>query len=180
MNRPPWSGTSQAQQQRWSGWRFEPVREDPRTGALRIGDAEREEACRALGEHFAAGRLTRAEFDERTTAAWAARTRAELGPLFADLPAPHGDGLSRPGPSGAVDAPQPRRRFPWLVWIVALIVLTAVTDVPWILLAVGLWLVLSRLRDWGRPRRASRSWSHGPTGPWGHGSCGPASWSPRR
>jgi hypothetical protein len=178
MSRPPWTGTSQAQQ-RWSGWRFESVRMDPRAGALRIGDAEREEACRALGEHFAAGRLTRAEFDERTTTAWAARTRAELGPLFADLPAPHADGFARPAPSGAAEAPQPRRRFPWLLWIVALIVLTAVTDVPLILLAVGLWLLLSWVRDWGRPRRAPRSWAHGPTTSWRHGSCGRGSWSGR-
>jgi hypothetical protein len=159
MNRPPNPG-----QQRWTGWRFEQVRfpADPRAGALRIGDAERDEACRALGEHFAAGRLTRAEFDERTTAAWAARTRADLGPLFADLPAPHGDGVSRPAPSGVVARRQPRRRFPWLVWFVALIVLTAVTDVPLILLAVGLWLLLSWVRDWGRPRASAShcSWSH--------------------
>jgi hypothetical protein len=160
MNRPPWSGASQAQQ-RWSGWRFESVGVDPRAGALRIGDAERDEACRALGEHFAAGRLTRAEFDERTTTAWAARTRAELRPLFADLPAPHGDGYSRPAPSGVVAAPQRRRRSPWLVWIVALIVLTAVTDVPLILLAVGLWLALSWVRDWGRSCGGHRSWPHG-------------------
>jgi hypothetical protein len=179
MSRPPWSGTSQAQQ-RWSGWRLESVRVDPRAGALRIGDAEREEACRALGEHFAAGRLTRAEFDERTTAAWAARTRAELGPLFTDLPAPHGDGFSRPGASGAVAAPrQPRRRFPWLAWILAVIVLHVVTGVSWVLLGLGLWLLLSWVRDWGRPRRTRPGGPHGPTGAWGHGSCGRGSWSPR-
>jgi hypothetical protein len=178
MSRPPWSGTSQAQQ-RWSGWRFESVRVDPRAGALRIGDAEREEACRALGEHFAAGRLTRAEFDERTTSAWAARTRAELGPLFADLPAPHGDGFSRPSPPGAVVAPQPRRRFPWLLWILTVIVVHALTGVSWILLALGLWLLLSWVRDWGRPRRTPPGRPHGPTGAWGHGSCGRGSWFPR-
>ncbi len=53
---------------------------------LRIGDAEREAAVRELGEHYAAGRLDAAEYEERTTAAYAARTADDLTPLFADLP----------------------------------------------------------------------------------------------
>lgn len=53
---------------------------------LRIGDAEREAAVRELGEHYAAGRLDAAEYEERTTAAYAARTADDLAPLFADLP----------------------------------------------------------------------------------------------
>lgn len=61
---------------------------DPRSG-LRISDAEREAAVQALGEHFAAGRLTREEYDERSDRAYAARTAAEVVPLFTDLPAPH-------------------------------------------------------------------------------------------
>ena len=32
--------------------------------SLRIGDAEREAAAQALGEHYAVGRLTRDEYDE--------------------------------------------------------------------------------------------------------------------
>ena len=53
---------------------------------LRIGDAEREEAVRRLGEHFAAGRLDEEEHNERTSAAYAARTQPQLDALFADLP----------------------------------------------------------------------------------------------
>src|SRR3954470_5745945 len=53
---------------------------------VRIGDAEREAAASSLGEHFAAGRLTHDEFDERLEQAWAARVGADLEPLFADLP----------------------------------------------------------------------------------------------
>jgi hypothetical protein len=53
---------------------------------MRIGNDEREQAVRALGEHFAQGRLEPHEFEERTTAAYAARTTEELDPLFADLP----------------------------------------------------------------------------------------------
>jgi hypothetical protein len=57
---------------------------DPRS--IRIGTAEREQAVKALGEHFAQGRLEPAEFEERMTAAYAARTATELIRLFDDLP----------------------------------------------------------------------------------------------
>jgi hypothetical protein len=41
---------------------------------LRIGDADRDRAVAALGDHFAAGRLTADEFDDRSSRAWQART----------------------------------------------------------------------------------------------------------
>lgn len=53
---------------------------------MRIGDAERDEAVTRLREHYAAGRLTAAEFEERMSTAIAAHTRSELVPLFTDLP----------------------------------------------------------------------------------------------
>ncbi|UYP17866.1 DUF1707 domain-containing protein [Rhodococcus sp. Z13] len=53
---------------------------------VRIGTAEREEAVELLGEHFAAGRLSLSEFDERVALAMQATIRADLVPLFADLP----------------------------------------------------------------------------------------------
>jgi hypothetical protein len=56
--------------------------------ALRIGTAEREEAMRVLGDHFAEGRLRSDEYETRVSAALEARNRGELRPLFADLPAP--------------------------------------------------------------------------------------------
>jgi Flp pilus assembly protein TadB len=57
---------------------------------LRIGDVERETAARELGEHFALGRITVDEHAERLDRIWAARTQAELTPVFADLPRPPG------------------------------------------------------------------------------------------
>jgi len=54
---------------------------------IRIGNAERSEALDLLGDHFALGRLTLSEFDERSAKASAATTRGELAVLFADLPA---------------------------------------------------------------------------------------------
>ena len=52
-------------------------------GGIRIGDAERERAAEALGEHLRAGRLNVGEYDERLTEAFAARTADDLTPLFA-------------------------------------------------------------------------------------------------
>jgi hypothetical protein len=57
--------------------------------ALRIGTQEREDAVRVLGDHFAAGRLPMEEYEQRVTEALEAKTRGELRPLFADLPAPY-------------------------------------------------------------------------------------------
>lgn len=57
-----------------------------RIGALRIGDAEREATCQLLGRHYAAGRLTSMELDERVARAVHALTEDELIELTADLP----------------------------------------------------------------------------------------------
>jgi hypothetical protein len=54
---------------------------------LRVGDTDRLAAANQLAAHTAAGRLTLAEHDQRVGAVWAARTRADLDVLFADLPA---------------------------------------------------------------------------------------------
>ena len=58
----------------------------PQVHPVRIGDAERDEALDKLGEHFAAGRLTREELDERTDQAIGARFDSDLEQIFRDLP----------------------------------------------------------------------------------------------
>jgi Domain of unknown function (DUF1707) len=55
-------------------------------GAIRVSDAERDQAAAELGEHYQAGRLTLEEFDERSSRALRARTGSDLVGLFADLP----------------------------------------------------------------------------------------------
>ena len=60
----------------------------PEPRSIRIGTAEREQAVTALGEHFAPGRLDPDEFEQRITAAYDARTAADLDRLFDDLPRP--------------------------------------------------------------------------------------------
>lgn len=132
---------------------------------MRIGDAEREVALTALGEHFAQGRITRDEHDERSDAVWSAKHADDLAPLFADLP--HGS------PLGPVQTPVPGRvpasrgfrdRFaglPTPVQVV-LVVLAAgfvVSNLPFLLLAAALWFVLARHGVVARPPWAGR---HGP------------------
>jgi hypothetical protein len=53
---------------------------------VRVGDAERHAAATALQKHFAEGRLTWEELDERLKSAYEARTRGDLTVLFGDLP----------------------------------------------------------------------------------------------
>jgi hypothetical protein len=53
---------------------------------FRVSDQERERAAQQLREHFAAGRLTQEELDERVEQAYAARTEAQLRSLLNDLP----------------------------------------------------------------------------------------------
>ena len=62
---------------------------------LRVGDAERQQAVSALGDHFAAGRLDQDEYDTRVQAAYASRTRVDLQGLFGDLPEPARSGRCR-------------------------------------------------------------------------------------
>ncbi|SEP74637.1 DUF1707 SHOCT-like domain-containing protein [Microlunatus flavus] len=86
---PPWA---------MGVWTY-PVRpaSQPAAEPVRIGDAERDEALDRLGDHFAAGRLTREEFDERSETAMGARFDRDLEALFRDLPKPPGAEVARRG-----------------------------------------------------------------------------------
>jgi DNA-binding transcriptional ArsR family regulator len=53
---------------------------------VRIGDADRDAAAAALGEHFAQGRLTLDEFHARLGATLTATTYGELSRVTMDLP----------------------------------------------------------------------------------------------
>ena len=78
---------------------------------IRASDADRDGVTAALREHYAAGRLSEEEFDQRVDAAMVARTIEELDDLLADLP--HVDvrqyqlpdaALHRPPATGALPA----------------------------------------------------------------------------
>ena len=71
---------------------------------MRVGDAEREAAAAELREHYASGRLTLDELNERIDKTFAAKTRGDLNALMTDLPSrrPGGAaGLPEAGPTGA-------------------------------------------------------------------------------
>ncbi len=53
---------------------------------VRIGNAEREAAATSLREHYAQGRLTLEEFNQRLDAVFAAKTDVELARITRDLP----------------------------------------------------------------------------------------------
>ena len=105
---------------------------------IRIGTAEREQALDLLSEHFAAGRLTVTEFDERSGIVSAATTRSELVPVFADLPgnyqAPGTAPLSMVTPP---DAPAERGFNPdWSGRVMAVVPILAVI----LFFVTGTWL----------------------------------------
>jgi len=56
------------------------------SSGFRVSDEQRERAAQQLREHFAAGRLTEDELDERVQAVYSARTEKDLRKLLADLP----------------------------------------------------------------------------------------------
>jgi hypothetical protein len=55
---------------------------------IRVSDADREATAGQLREHYADGRLTLDELNERLDQAFAAKTRAELNAVMRDLPVP--------------------------------------------------------------------------------------------
>jgi len=122
---------------------YGPVESRPTQKApIRIGDTERDRAITSLGDHFAAGRLTAEEFDQRTDQALKARFNEDLEPLFADLPRSvepkvESDGNRRPDIHLAWSA---------MLWLAPLFVMCAVVaavvlSAPW-LVWVFLWVFL--------------------------------------
>src|SRR4051812_43366397 len=119
--------------------------------SLRLSDADRESAVDLLGEQYALGRLTRDEFDERSDAAWSAKTQGDLAPVFADLPA------RVPGPARPVPLAPHRPRWwpvPLAPVVAVLVVLTVLPHVPFVLLLVVGFFCLRRWQHagWHRSR----------------------------
>jgi len=140
----------------------------------RIGDRERDEAVRLLQEHLAAGRLDQSEFSERMSAALAARTQADLEPLFVDLPGakPWGTELV---PTTTITPSQRQRWRRWaavangVAWPAVMIYLFATGNWQhWWLILVAMFLVPAVVGQFGEddkredavaPRPASPSQS---------------------
>jgi DNA-binding transcriptional ArsR family regulator len=69
--------------------------DQPPAPGVRAGDADRDAAAAALGEHFAQGRLTLDELSARLDVTLTATTHGELSQVAQDLPGP--DGVPGPG-----------------------------------------------------------------------------------
>ena len=109
---------------------------------LRIGDTERDRAVAALGDHFAAGRLTNEEFEQRIEQAIKARFNDDLEPLFVDLPhtvEPHVE----PKSQQHSDIPLAWAAMFWLapLFVITAVVAAVVLTAPWLVWIV-LWMFL--------------------------------------
>jgi hypothetical protein len=71
------------------------------TPSLRASDAERDRVAAQLQHHYAAGRLTLPELEERVAVAYGARTREQIDTVLRDLP----DEAAEPGsPAQVIDS----------------------------------------------------------------------------
>jgi uncharacterized protein DUF1707 len=139
---------------------------------IRVSDADRDRAAARLREHFAEGRLSPDELDERIAAALTAKTAGDVRRVMADLPDPV------PAPPPARQSPPwgPRpgavfRRGPRIVplAVVALIAALVIPGAGWLLLALlqlvaALWLAacLAGILAAARLRRhIRRHWQSG-------------------
>ena len=115
-----------------------------RPAAMRASDADRDAVVSDLSEHFQAGRLTTAEFDERTGRALTARTWGELTELAVDLPALR---PAAPPSTPAAGRPQPNRHTaPALTVALAGLAIAAVVVVHAVHGGWGvIWLLLPAL-----------------------------------
>jgi len=105
---------------------------------LRISDSDRDRAAAQLRDHYAEGRLTSEELDERVTATLNARTAGDLRRVMADLPSAPADLPSAPG-TPPYAAWRYRRRGPRVLPVLLLILLAAI-------LLPGGWIFFALLK----------------------------------
>ncbi|MGI3780437.1 MAG: DUF1707 SHOCT-like domain-containing protein [Janthinobacterium lividum] len=115
----------------------------PQAQPVRIGDAERDTALDKLADHFAAGRLTRDELDERTEKAMGARFDSDLEPLFRDLPGGLRDDVAlRVRPRGSSGLPAVVGVLVPLLALAVVVVASIVLHGGPVLIAPVVWLLL--------------------------------------
>ena len=105
--------------------------------SIRVSDADRDHVTAQLRDHFAAGRITPGELDERLSAALNATTFGDLRRIMADLPGPVPAPLgAAPGPLRATPAWAVRRHppFPPLI-VLALLAALLIPGTGWLLAA---------------------------------------------
>ena len=144
--------------------------------SIRVSDADRDRVSAQLRDHFAAGRITTGELDERLSAALNAKTFGDLRRIMADLPGPvPALADAAPPPLRATPTWVARRRRPPFPPLILLALLAALLIPPigwmlatfvnvillfWLMTFVAGALASGRPRrhhhgDWQRPRRPS-------------------------
>ena len=135
--------------------------------SIRVSDADRDRATAQLRDHFAAGRITPAELDERLSAALNAKTFGDLRRTMADLPGPAPASLgTAPLPLRAAPAWAVRRRrppFPPLI-LLALLAALLIPGSGWLLAAFAnvillFWLMTFVVGAFA-VGRSQRRWHH--------------------
>ncbi|WP_267208296.1 DUF1707 SHOCT-like domain-containing protein [Corynebacterium sp. Marseille-P8863] len=123
---------------------------------IRLSDADRTEAMSALGEALSEGRLTLGEYDERCQCCTQAQTRADLVPLFADIPQAPVMGSSAGMPAAQHDVPvftarelvearrSGRRTRAGIFWLgtIGSITLAAAASLPAVLVVIPVLFIL--------------------------------------
>ena len=134
--------------------------------SIRASDADRDRVTAQLRDHFAAGRITTDELDERLSAALHAKTFGDLRRIMADLPGPVpaiNHAVSRPLRTSPAWAVRRRPPFPPLI-LVALLAALLVPGTGWVLAAfvnviLVLWLVTFVIGAFAFGR-SQRRWHH--------------------
>lgn len=136
---------------------------------IRISDADRDRIAARLRDHFADGRLTAEELDERLTTTLTAKTFGDLRGVLADLPeAAPAPLLTRQFPAQAERRRMVRHRGPRIfpLAVLALLAAAVIPGVGWLLIAVlkvvlvsWLLITLAGILIMGRFRsRIRRGW----------------------
>jgi hypothetical protein len=161
---------------------------------MRVSDADREQVTARLREHFAEGRLTQDELDERITATLHAKTFGDLRRVMSDLPEPETAGAQAgSGPAGGwgpppwTPGPFRYRRGPRLLPLVLLLLflLLILPGGGWVFFGIFkflllLWLIACIAGIFAAVRfrrRMRRHWQQDRRGQsWGGQSWGGQSW----
>jgi hypothetical protein len=125
---------------------------------MRASDGDRDKIASVLREHYAQGRLTTEEFDERLEQLYTSKTYGELAVLTSDLPdvdlrrlpeAPSRAPERSAKPGGLKDAQDKGLAAAWAVWATA-------SGINWMI-----WLIIGITDDFPYP------WPLWVMGPWG-------------
>lgn len=132
-----------------------------RPAGLRVGDAERDAAVEQLNQHFADGRLTSAEREERTALALGARTAGDLHVLLADLPRLGAGDARRRQPDGRARSRHLAARLPLAGLVLVLLGLLALALLGKVFLPLVLvaFLVLRARFGWWHGRHGRQGWN---------------------